>query len=376
MLYVVVELPHRTKFNPFATPAIFDIFQEVKSRAKTTKSPLISYNSDLEDVQNHINRLSKTARFLLLTMSASTRYGIDTRQSFIETLLKAEFQVGVLRREVKWSQTIINSPAVVPPVATKQNIPAKISIPSQKRESPFAAQIQKHLESSGLPKLQMTGPKHPFSTKPIAPQPVKIGNKAEQASSVKPVLPPVKAAKPAPHRVNPIPNPAPIVVPQVVIPEPNRVEPVNPPVVQEIVPELPKNLPFEHIPAPDEKLVKAAHDVAAKLGDDLPIDCLDPISMEVLSDPIEVNRRVYDRDTVVNLVKDGKFHDPFTNQQIELATIKPAHFMLDAMVEHKNVLNGEKPLLLEKHAKTDCISLQGIFEQWEKMLQAPKQEMQ
>ncbi|NSL17380.1 hypothetical protein HRQ65_03150 [Tatlockia micdadei] len=128
--------------------------------------------------------------------------------------------------------------------------------------------------------------------------------------------------------------------------------------------------PLAHIPKPNATLSDKAKKVAAELDDKLPQECCDPISMEPLADPIEINKRVYNRETVSRLIKDGKFEDPFNRAKVDPSTAKPAHYMLDAIIAHSDVLAHKEPIMLRNHKSTDVHPLKDLIEQWGQLLRA------
>lgn len=127
--------------------------------------------------------------------------------------------------------------------------------------------------------------------------------------------------------------------------------------------------PFSQIIPPSAAQVAAVSTVVKQLGDNLPDECLDPISAEPLVDPIEINHRVYNRNTLVKMIdQNGMISDPFTRELINPKEAKPAHFMFDAILQHAEISEGKKPNLIEKYVDSKCLPLKALFEQWEQML--------
>jgi hypothetical protein len=126
--------------------------------------------------------------------------------------------------------------------------------------------------------------------------------------------------------------------------------------------------PFAHIPIPDSALQERAKKAVAQLGEDLPGECTDPITMEPLSDPIEINHRVYNRSTLSNMLENGMFKDPFTRERIDPTTAKSAAYMLEAMEQHLQAKEGKGPALLKSHKNTDVQPLKDLIELWEKLI--------
>lgn len=126
--------------------------------------------------------------------------------------------------------------------------------------------------------------------------------------------------------------------------------------------------PFAHVPKPSADLQERAKKAIDKLGDNLPSECSDPISMEPLIDPIEINNRVYNRDTLLNLLEEGQFKDPFTRELIKPERAKSATYMLEAMEQHLEAEAGKQPALLSSHKETDVYPLRDLLESWETLL--------
>ncbi|KTD66932.1 MULTISPECIES: hypothetical protein [Legionella] len=133
------------------------------------------------------------------------------------------------------------------------------------------------------------------------------------------------------------------------------------------------NTPFGHVPKPDTALQERAKKAMEKLGNDLPSECTDPISMEPLTDPIEINNRVYNRGTALNLLERGQFKDPFTRELIDPKTAKSGSYMLEAMEQHLEAKAGKEPALYVRHKQTNVHPLKDLIENWENLLNtAPK----
>ncbi|RUR17435.1 U-box domain-containing protein [Legionella septentrionalis] len=127
--------------------------------------------------------------------------------------------------------------------------------------------------------------------------------------------------------------------------------------------------PFSHIPTQEPSLVAKAQEVAKELGEDLPEEFLDPITAELLHDPVEINHRVYNRQSVEHMIEEGKFKDPFTRQKIDPATMKSASYMLEAMVAHREVVaNKKEPALMEAYKQTKVLPLKTLFKHWEELI--------
>ncbi|KTD18531.1 Uncharacterised protein [Legionella lansingensis] len=262
MIFVIIEMQPRMRFNPFVPQIdIFSLYQETKFHERESRSSFISYHN-FNQVNERINHLA-FKRFLLLEMLVDNYYQIPrTRNEFLGSINRASFHMGSFQQE--------------------------------------------------------------------------LPHRASAAATRSPVQFDQEAA-----------SPRPTVVPT----------------------------PFSHIPAPDAAKKKAAQDMASKLGDDLPTECNDPITMMPLLDPIEINKRVYNRDTASNLIKNGKFQDPFTRETIDPTTAKSADYMLDAIVQHDEVKQGKKPALLDSHKNTDVHPLKDLLQVWEDLLSKQSQTM-
>lgn len=125
---------------------------------------------------------------------------------------------------------------------------------------------------------------------------------------------------------------------------------------------------FAHVPKPNVEKQDKAKKIALETGSNLPEECLDPITMDVLNDPIEINRRVYNRPTLTNMIENGKFKDPFTRELIDLSTAKPAHYMLDAIIEHPKAMSGIRPEFANLHKNTEVKPLLDLITIWEDFL--------
>jgi U-box domain len=133
----------------------------------------------------------------------------------------------------------------------------------------------------------------------------------------------------------------------------------------------PPSDPLAHVPKPAQASQDEAKRIAARLGDKLPEECYDPIAYESLTDPIEINNRVYNRETVAKLIKNGVFNDPFTRDEINPKEAKPAHYMLNAIAAHDAVLEGKRPSMLDTFKDTKVFPLIDLFEKWQETLRKP-----
>ncbi|CEK09356.1 U-box domain-containing protein [Legionella hackeliae] len=405
MLYVIVNLPPRVRFNPFLTSTLFDVFQQVKNQAKQEHSSYITYGTKLEQVNEHISGISNhPSRILVLQMQINNRYEIPGEpMNFIKAVKKADFHLGAFHKEIALALPIVKKPVTVsvpreplksvspklpdhPIKKIIQNHPG-LQMPSGVQKLPENLQKVIQSKSEFLSKYKSSPPLKKPSVEQIKqiPKPVVLPQIPKPAPVVQP-----RPLAPRPPVVAPIPPVA--VPPRPQVEEDNRVNlpeiPVQalpiPPQPQPLVdnvnrldPEIPEEaLPVPpgrlgHVPYPARTLAQAAKKVADEHADELPVEFMDPITMEPLTDPIEINRRVYDRDTAEGLIKQGQFQDPFTREAIDPATAKPAHYMLEAMSEHLAVMKKEEPKLPALHKDTTCIPLKALFEQWEEMLKMP-----
>ncbi len=376
------------RFNPFMSHTLFDTFHQLKKQAKQELSPLISYETDLNKAKEQASKLSNNAsRVLVMEMQVKHRYEIpQQRIQFIQSLKKAEFYLGAFHKEISVAQPM-------PPIASKsevlklatQNL-QKHGIPGSKIPENVVRKIQggslgiQHLPPHVQKILESNHQRLSLGAKQTLPKetPKQEANlKVEKPkASSKPIVA-NQAPRQLPPKVNvrpPVvrPNPVPVAVLQQ--PNQGREDELNHNEFRAIpvaaLP-IPPVGPLGHVPQPDARLKVAAANAAEKLNDDLPMECTDPITLEPLTDPIEINRRVYNRDTLLDMIREGQFMDPFTREAIDPATAKPAHYMLQAMSQHLAVMKGDEPLLLATHKETKCIPLKNLLEQWEQLLQMP-----
>lgn len=278
MLFVVIQLSPRTKFNPFIQRNdLFDLFAETKAIGKKSHTHHLTYHKDESAAQNHMGHMdqltAKINRFVLLQMLVDNHYRIPTRRPlFGQATQNADFIFGGLRRPLEQRPQI--------------------------EQRPQRLLVQR-------PLVQMPQPEVRRNNTPSIPA---------------------------------------------------RTTPVT------------ASTPFEQIPRPNAVQQAKAAEVAKKLGDQLPQECCDPISMEPLTDPIEINNRVYNRETIPNLVKKGEFADPFTRERIKLEKAKPAHYMLDAIIQHTDAVAKKEPSMLAAHRGTEVRPLKDLIEVWEKLL--------
>jgi hypothetical protein len=129
--------------------------------------------------------------------------------------------------------------------------------------------------------------------------------------------------------------------------------------------------PFEHLEKPDPALKAEAEKIAEELGDKLPNECIDPVTYEALTEPVEINNRVYNRETFINIMKtseNGMFHDPVTREEADPRTVKSANYMLNAIIAQASVLAGNTPSMLNEYKTSNVWNLKGLADSWEELL--------
>lgn len=351
MLYVIVNLPARTPFNPFISSRLFDVFCQTNKQSKQELNSYITYETNSKKVDEYIrNGSTKPARFLVLQMQVQHRYEIPQQyMEFMRAVHQADFYMGAFHKTIALPP--IAKPIASVPLKPKQ--PEKfvnnIRYPYGLQTTP---QIRRmfHLDSKSQDSRQLTPAK---DTKPVAfkaPRQVPPGVQ---------VRPPYQAP---PRQVAPQH-------------EPQEVIPMNLPEIPRAALPIQPVGPLSQVPYPQADLKETARKDAEKLGEDLPMECTDPITLEPLTDPIEINRRVYNRETLEDMIKEGAFNDPFTRELINPTTAKPAHYMLQAISQHAAATKGEEPSLLATHKDTQCIPLQNLLEQWGQMLKVPSHSL-
>jgi len=106
----------------------------------------------------------------------------------------------------------------------------------------------------------------------------------------------------------------------------------------------------------------------------LPIACLDPIKATPFVDPIEVNQHVYNRSTLEDMARAGG-KDPFhPTAMLYFAAAKPAHYMLEAIIQHSQALDGKRPPLMDEHRDTQVESLKALFSEWDSLIEQAQQK--
>lgn len=123
------------------------------------------------------------------------------------------------------------------------------------------------------------------------------------------------------------------------------------------------NDPLSHIPKPKSELAQII-----KESENLPDEFSDPITCEPLTDPIEINKRIYNRETVQRMIKDGKFHDPMNRDVVDVSTAKSAAYMFDAAKQHAEVSSGKHPEIMSQFQNTTVYPLKSLFDAWEDTL--------
>ncbi|OCH99022.1 hypothetical protein A8135_09765 [Legionella jamestowniensis] len=376
MLYVIVNLPARTSFNPFISPKLFDIFHQTKNQSRQELNPYITYETNSEKVNEYIRNVpgQRPSRFLVLEMEGNHRYDIpQQRMEFIHAIHKADFYFGAFHQAIalpKIAKPVSSVPLTLTVNQSKQSTKEvqRPHTPQPLNRNPLSPQMQKMLH------LDYAARYRSLSTPKNVAQKNEPSNTSLPRKNPKPVaprqLPPGRQVRPAPNPV--VPQPHPQLPPRVVAPqqEPEVIRVDRPEIPVAALP-IPPIGPLSHVPSPDAVLKAKAAKITEKLGEDLPMECTDPITLEPLTDPVEINRRVYNRETLEGMIKEGQFNDPFTREAIDPATAKPAHYMLDAITQHAAAIEGEEPSLLNEHKDTNCIPLKNLFEQWEQMLNEP-----
>ncbi|ASQ47329.1 U-box domain-containing protein [Legionella clemsonensis] len=377
MLYVIVNLPPQIPFNPFVSPNLFDVFNQIKNLSRQGPHSYITYETNSQKVNEYISNVAtRPSRCVVLKMQGNHRYEIpQQRIEFMHALDKADFYVGAFHKAIPLPKVAKSTASVT-------------SSPPAKQSAGFAKAVRYPSGQQRLLNLSRSSLKLPldyaqsYSSLPITPKIVSRKTERQSPTSInkgsKPVVPQAprqqipsdRPVQPAPNRVAPPPRPP--IPPRAVIPR-QEVEAIRAPLPEIPVAALPVQPvgPLSHVPYPDIALKATATKAAEKLGEDLPMECMDPITLEPLTDPVEINRRVYNRETLEGMIKDGQFNDPFTREIIDPATAKPAPYMLEAISQHIAVIKGEEPPLVADHKDSHCIPLKSLFEQWEEVRKGP-----